>query len=120
MKKNTLIFVASTKPERYSYKATQMLIEAKHPVFPVGFKPGKINNIEIITDLFLIKNIDTITLYINPKRQIEFYDYILSTQPNRIIFNPGTENSELSSLAQKQGIKTENACTLVLLRLGQY
>jgi len=66
------------------------------------------------------EDIDTVTLYINPTRQTEYYDYILSLKPKRIIFNPGTENPELEQLAEKNGIKTMEACTLVLLSTGQF
>ena len=48
-----------------------------------------------------------------------WYDYILDLKPKRILFNPGTENPELERLAQQRGIQTEEACTLVLLSIGQ-
>ena len=120
MNKNTLVFVASTKEERYSYKATLKLKEAGHKVYPVGFREGNINGLEIITNLPQIKELDTITLYINPKRQEEFYDYILSLKPKRIIFNPGTENPKLYQILEENNIEFEAACTLVLLSTNQY
>ena len=61
------------------------------------------------------KNIDTVTLYLNPKRQEEYYDYIISLQPRRVIFNPGTENMEFIKLLKNNQIESEIACTLVLL-----
>jgi predicted CoA-binding protein len=66
------------------------------------------------------KDVDTVTLYLNPDHQKMYYDYILSLHPKRIIFNPGTENDELASLAARNGIKTMEACTLVMLATGQY
>lgn len=65
-------------------------------------------------------DIDTVTLYLNPANQVPYYDYIISLKPKRIIFNPGTENDELESLANKNGIQTMEACTLVLLSTSQY
>jgi hypothetical protein len=62
--------------------------------------------------------VHTITLYLNPQNQKEYYDYILSLQPRRIIFNPGTENDELEKQAQKAGIETVEGCTLVMLGRG--
>ena len=119
--KRTLILGASPNPERYAFKATTMLLEHNHEVFPVGLRPGKIGNHTILTDNPIIKNIDTVTLYIGPQRQSEYYDYILhKIKPKRIIFNPGTENEELIVLAQENGIETEIACTLVLLSLKSY
>ncbi len=66
------------------------------------------------------ESVDTITLYLNSNNQKQYYDYILSLQPKRIIFNPGAENDELEELANKNGIKTMEACTLVMLSTGQY
>ena len=66
------------------------------------------------------EDVDTVTLYLNPDNQKPYYDYILSLKPKRIIFNPGTENRELVKMAREQGIDTENACTLVMLSVGNY
>jgi predicted CoA-binding protein len=86
----------------------------------LGLKEGNINGIPIETTKKIFKDIDTVTLYLNPERQQEYYEYILSLHPNRIIFNPGTENDEFSRIAQENGIPTFEACTLVLLATGQY
>ena len=121
MKKRTLILGASSNPERYAYKATAMLAEHNHPVFPVGLRQGKIKNHQILVDTPIIKDIDTVTLYVGAKNQPMYYDYIINQiQPKRIIFNPGTENSELEKLATQKGIESEIACTLVLLSTNQY
>jgi predicted CoA-binding protein len=74
----------------------------------------------IYTDKPIFSDIDTITLYIGAKNQPEWYDYILQTKPKRIVFNPNTENPELKTLAEKQGIETIEACTLVMLSIGNY
>lgn len=121
MSKRTLILGASPNPERYAYKATMRLAENNHPVFPVGLREGKIGEHDILTNLPVIQNIDTVTLYVGPQNQPMYYDYILNQiNPKRIIFNPGTENPELQKLAQQKGIETELACTLVLLSLSDY
>tara|TARA_B100000809_G_scaffold57505_1_gene53625 strand:- start:20273 stop:20638 length:366 start_codon:yes stop_codon:yes gene_type:complete len=121
MNKRTLILGASPNPERYAYKATEMLSEHQHEVFPVGLRDGEIGVKEILTNSPLLENIDTVTLYIGPKNQPKYYDYIINTiNPKRIIFNPGTENKELVRLASKKGIKTEEACTLILLSIDNY
>ena len=119
--KRTLILGASPNPNRYSYKATIKLAKHKHPVFPVGLREGKIEDHNILINNPIIENIDTLTLYVGPKNQSVYYDYIINhIKPARIIFNPGTENPELENLANKNGIKTETACTLVLLSLNKY
>ncbi|NQX97763.1 MAG: CoA-binding protein [Flavobacteriales bacterium] len=119
--KKTLILGASPNPERYAHKATLMLSEKGHQVFPVGLRKGKIGSHIIATNSPVIKNIDTLTLYIGPQNQTEYYDYILNQIiPKRIIFNPGTENEKLQKLAQEKGIETEVACTLVLLSINEY
>lgn len=119
--KKTLILGASSNPERYAYKATVMLAKHGHEVYPVGLREGQIEDHEILTNNPLIKDVDTVTLYVGPKNQAVYYDYILNQiKPKRIIFNPGTENAELESLAKEQDIETEIACTLVLLSVGNY
>lgn len=118
--KTTLVIGASTNIERYSNMAIKLLKQYNHQVFAIGNKVGKIDDTEIEVGKPHFKNIDTITLYISEKYQPEYFDYILSLQPKRIIFNPGTENGELYSLALKNNIYPINACTLVLLKTGQY
>lgn len=119
-KKTTLVLGASSNPQRYSYLAVQRLVANQHPVIALGNRSGKIDSITIETNHAAFANIDTVTLYLNPQRQKEYYDYILSLQPKRIIFNPGTENDELYSLAKSKGIEVQEACTLVLLSTHQY
>jgi len=118
--KKTLVLGASQNSERYSNLAVKKLIAYNHPVVALGRRTGRIGNTEIITDKKPIPDLDTITLYLNPVNQKPYYDYILELKPKRIIFNPGTENDELESLAEKNGIETMEACTLVLLSTSQY
>ena len=120
--KKTVVLGASTNPDRYSYKATSRLKAANHEVVPIGIKKGAIEGIDIIHGEPEIEGVDTITLYLNPKRQEQYYDYILSLKPKRIIFNPGTENPVLMKLAEESDIEIEvvQACTLVMLSLGHY
>lgn len=120
MNKRTVILGASSNPERYSYIATVRLKNAGHSVFPVGIKEGNIEGELILLGKPLIENVNTVTLYVSKKNQPEWYDYILNLKPKRIIFNPGTENDELVKLAKEKGIKSEVACTLVLLSIDKY
>ena len=116
----TLVIGASDKPERYSYKAIQMLRIHAIPVVAIGNKAGVVADISYSKDRPMDSDIHTITLYLNETHQQEYYSYMLALQPKRIIFNPGTENDELVTLATKQGIVCQEACTLVLLSTGQY
>jgi len=118
--KTVLVIGASPNSSRYSYKATLMLADKKHVVIPFGIRKGQIENHQIVHDFPEPNAIDTITLYMNPERQKPFYTQLLNLNPKRIIFNPGTENSEFEALANEKGIETENACTLVLLSLGSF
>ena len=122
MSKRTVVIGASTNPSRYSYSACQMLNQYNHDFVPVSIKKGSILNKEIlnIKDHPMIDKVDTITLYLSPQNQTEYYEYLLSLNPKRIIFNPGTENQELAKKAKEKGVETEFACTLVLLSTGQY
>jgi predicted CoA-binding protein len=116
----TLVLGASPNPERYSFLATNLLIEKHYHVYPFGIKKGQIGNLSITNQWPVQGSIDTITLYIGPSGQEEYYDAIISLAPRRIIFNPGTENPDLQALANEKGIETIEACTLVLLKTGQY
>lgn len=120
--KKTAIIGATTNPGRYAYFAAQLLTNHGHEIVPIGIKKGEVFDKEIldIREKPHVDGIDTVTMYIGPQNQPEWYDYILSLKPKRIIFNPGTENYELEKLAHQQGIETEEACTLVMLRVGNY
>ena len=118
--KPTVVIGASPNADRYSYKATDSLQKHQHTVYPIGIKKGTINDLEIITDKPILENIDTVTLYVGSDNQPEWMDYIFSLNPKRIIFNPGTENTEFEKLATSKGIEATEACTLVLLSINQY
>ena len=118
--KKTLVIGASENPERYSNMAIHLLLQNKYSVEAVGLKEGFVSNVHIQKGYPHFDNIHTVTLYVSPANQKNYYSYILGLNPKRIIFNPGTENDELKEMAEDKGIATENACTLVLLRLNQY
>jgi predicted CoA-binding protein len=118
--KKTLVLGATTKPERYAFKAISDLVASKHSVLAIGQNAGEVAGVKIHTKALPIKNIDTVTLYLNPVRQREYYNYIIEAHPKRVIFNPGTENPEFYQLLQLNDIEVEVACTLVLLATNQY
>ncbi|MEM8520366.1 putative CoA-binding protein [Flavobacterium sp. PL12] len=118
--KKTLVLGATTKPERYAFKAITMLVDKGHSVLALGQNAGEVAGIKIQTKAVPIKNIDTVTLYLNPARQRDYYNYIVEVKPKRVIFNPGTENPEFYQLLKLNDIKVEIACTLVLLTTNQY
>jgi predicted CoA-binding protein len=120
MKKKTLVVGATPNPTRYAFLAANRLIAHGHPIELVGIKKGEIAGKAIMTEKKQLEDIDTVTLYVGPQNQPEWYDYIISLKPKRIIFNPGTENAEFENLANKHGIETEQACTLVMLAAEQY
>lgn len=120
MHKKTLVIGASLKPERYSNIAIKKLRNFNHDVVAFGLKSGMVNDVNIDTELMPYTNIDTVTLYLNPKRQQSYYDYIIGLNPKRVIFNPGTENPEFYNLLEQNNIDFEVACTLVLLSTNQY
>ena len=118
----TLILGASDNPSRAAYTAAGMLERAGVEWVPVGIKNATIYGKAIlpIQTHPPVDNVDTVTLYLGPSNQQEYYDYVLSLKPRRLIFNPGTENGEFALKAREAGIDTEFACTLVLLSTGQY
>jgi uncharacterized protein len=118
----TVILGASNNPERFSFKAAVQLANFGYDFVPVGIKKGLAGGKPIlpIKDKPFIENVDTITLYMNPVNQREYYNYIINLKPRRIIFNPGTENPELIGLAQKSAIEVVEDCTLIMLGSGIY
>ena len=118
--KKTLVLGASDNPSRYSYLAVNRLRSHGHPVVAIGKKNAMVSDVPIEKEKKDWNDVDTVTLYLNPTHQQQYYDYILSLKPKRIIFNPGAENDELADLAIKNGITPIEACTLVLLSTNQY
>jgi predicted CoA-binding protein len=119
-KKKTVVLGASGNPSRYSHLAIQRLRQHGHPVVAIGRKAAMVGDVPVTTDKKESEGVDTVTLYLNQAHQKEYYDYILSLNPKRIIFNPGAENDELAKMAKEKNIKPMEACTLVLLSTGQY
>lgn len=118
---NVAIIGASSRESRYSYKAQQMLTEHGHKVFPVNPHGGEVQGVTCFTCIDQIEDpIDTVTLYVSPKRLSDSIDKIIEAKPKRVIFNPGTESEELMSKIQNAGIEVQSACTLVLLSTNQF
>ncbi|WP_026999129.1 CoA-binding protein [Eisenibacter elegans] len=120
LQKKTLILGATTNADRYAYMAAERLTAHQHPIVLVGIKKGEVVGQPIDNSRQIHTDIDTLTLYVGPQNQPEWYDYILQTKPQRLIFNPGTENPELAQKASQAGIEVLYACTLVMLSTQQY
>ena len=120
MNKRTLVLGVSLNPNKYSNLAVQKLVNYNIETVAFGLKSGEVSGVVVNTELMDFKDIHTVTLYLNPKNQQEYYDYIVSLKPKRVIFNPGTENPELYKILKENDIMFEEACTLVLLSTNQY
>lgn len=118
--KKTIILGATTDSSKYAYRAAERLAVSGHDIINIGRSTGSVAGVPIELPGQIYTGIDTITIYMAPHNQAPLLDYVISTNPRRIIFNPGTENSELEDRAVAKGIAVENACTLVLLATGQY
>ena len=118
-KKATLVIGASENPSRYSNMAIRSLRDYDHPVVALAKRKGQVADVRIETD-FPSMEIDTVTMYVGQKHQAEYYDKVLQLKPRRVIFNPGTENPEFYKLLEDNRIESVEACTLVMLRIGNY
>ena len=118
--KTTLVIGASENPERYSFKAINALRNHKHDVVALAKRTGQVADVSIQTHFPVEREINTVTIYVGPQRQPEYYSNIIKLNPQRVIFNPGTENAEFAGLLNENGIEVEEACTLVLLSIGNY
>ncbi len=119
-KKSTLVIGASTNPSRYSYLAINSLRQHGHKVIAIGLRNGKVGDVGITVDKPLDESVDTVTLYVGPKIQSQYIEYVKALNPRRVIFNPGTENEEFEGKLKEAGIEVIEACTLVMLSTGQY
>ena len=118
--RKTLVLGASSKLSRYSNFVINRLVAKGYNVVAIGLSEGEVAGVRITTEMEPFSDIETVTLYIGPKHQLQYYEYIISLQPNRVIFNPGTENPEFYNLLLENNIEAEAACTLVLLGTNQY
>lgn len=118
----TVVIGATTNPDRYAYRAAQLLHRLGYSMVLVGIREGEVAGHPIlpIATLPAIADVDTVTLYVGQANLQPYEDYILSLKPRRILFNPGAENPSFAAQAAAAGIAVENACTLVLLQLGEY
>ncbi len=117
--KKTLIIGASENPARYANMAIRSLRNNDHEVLALAKRKGQVEDVEFITE-FPDEEIDTVSLYVGPQRQPEYYSKVVDLKPRRVIFNPGTENPEFYQLLHKNGIEPVEACTLVMLSIGNY
>ena len=118
--KLTVVIGASSNPWRFSHMCILKLVEQGIPVVAIGLRPGTIGRIPISIGFPSLKNVHTVSLYIGAKKQENYYDYILSLHPKRIIFNPETYNPELEHLARLNDINTIEACSLLLIEIGLF
>jgi predicted CoA-binding protein len=118
--KKTLVLGASANPARYSFLAINKLREQKLEVVAIGKRTSMVADIPIQVETAPIQDLDTVSFYLNPENQKNYYDYVLDQHPRRVIFNPGAENPEFEKILTDKGIQVMEACTLVLLSTGQY
>jgi len=118
--KLTLVVGASLKKERFSNIAVRRLTEHHVPVIAVGLRAGEINGITVQKPFPEVENIHTVTMYVGPKHQSFWFEFILKAKPKRVIFNPGTPNEEFEQLLQDRGIEVVEECTLVMLSNDDY
>lgn len=123
MASRTVLVVGATEnPDRYAYLATNRLLDKGFEVKLLGLKEGQVRGIPIQTGHPEFEGLDTITLYVGPANQerTDLIEYLIGLRPKRIVFNPGTENYDFETRAQKAGIEPVEGCTLVMLNSGQF
>lgn len=120
-KERVVILGASDKPDRYAYKAMKLLKEAGHEVVLVNRGYTEIEGQPVLADLGEVNGeVDTLTVYVRPEVSSLLIEPIIKLKPKRVIFNPSTDNARLQLALDEAGIDWQSACTLVLLRTGQY
>lgn len=116
-----VVLGASSKPARYSNMAVRLLKKQGYQVVPVHPKVQTIAGLAVAPNLRSIHGtIHTMTLYVSPIHGHHLLDDIVYLNPRRVIFNPGTESSQMEKVLRRHHIRYFCACTLVLLRTGQF
>jgi len=118
--RKVMVLGASPNRQRFSNTCVKSLIRYGYEVVPVGIKEGKIAGIEILREKPVVKDVHTVTLYLNERNQEAYEDYILQLRPQRIIFNPGAENPRLKEKAMKRDVEVVEDCTLIMLNSGTF
>jgi len=118
--KKTLVLGGSPNPSRYSYLAINKLREHHHPVWAIGKRPAQVADVTVLQEMKPIEGLDTVTVYLNKDNQKNYYDFVISQHPRRVIFNPGAENPEFEKILIDHDVEVIEACTLVLLATGQF
>lgn len=120
MAETFVILGASDKEERYSYKALMLLQEHGFKVIPIHPKLRNIANIPVFESLDKVnEEVHTITMYVGPQISQDLVSSLIRLKPQRIIFNPGSENPAIYESLRANGIEILEACTLVMLKTGQ-
>jgi predicted CoA-binding protein len=120
MTKSTLVIGASLKESRYSNMCVKTLVSGQFPVTAIGLREGTIDEIPVLAGFPELDNIHTVSLYLGPDNQKTWYDYILKLNPERVVFNPGTENLEFQDILTEAGIEVIEGCTIVMVNSGTY
>jgi len=120
MTKSTLVLGASLKSSRFSNICVKTLASEQYPVTALGLREGIIHETEIMTGTPDLENIHTVTIYLGPENQKEWYEYILKLNPERVIFNPGTENEEFQNILESAEIEVIEDCTIMMVQSGRY
>ena len=116
-----VVLGASPKPTRHSYRAVQLLGDQGYRVIPVHPKASRVDRVPVVNDMLSIQGpVHTLTMYVGPERSRGMIGDILALAPGRVILNPGTESRDLERALKDARIPHEHACTLVLLRTGQF
>ncbi|MBS3769227.1 MAG: CoA-binding protein [Bacteroidales bacterium] len=118
--KKVMVLGASPNKRRFSHTCVKTLMHQGYEVIPIGAREGEINGKKIIQGKPSVEDLHTVTLYLSPRNQEEYYDYVFGQNPQRIIFNPGAENPNFADLAKKNGIEVVEDCTLVMLNSGNF
>jgi uncharacterized protein len=120
LSRTTLVIGASTNINRYSNICIRELAERNFPIEALGKREGSVAGIVIKTGKPDLSCIHTVTLYLGAQNQPEFYQYIINLKPERVIFNPGTENPQFEKLLTDAGIEFISACSIVMLHTGEF
>ena len=118
--KKTMVLGVSPDPGKRAHQVCKKLLEKGHTIIPLGIRPGKVNDISILTEKTQPEEVHTIVIYLRASRQKDWISFILASNPKRIIFNPGAENPELDKIAKEKEIEVLNECTLLMLSSNRY